>query len=146
MKNFFKKSRSNKGFSLVELIVVIAIMAIIAGVSIPIYNVYIDKAEKGNDVALVGDVIKALEIGANSGEFVPSNSLNVSEITYPVGFVVLTKDGIKVLTSGTSVTKDDSPCDLETAMVKKITSKSVTKSCLLSEKGIDHIYIPLIYF
>ena len=35
----------NKGFSLVELIVVIAIMAIIAGVAIPVYTHYIDDAE-----------------------------------------------------------------------------------------------------
>ena len=37
--------KSNKGFSLVELIVVIAIMAIIAGVAIPVYTTYINKAE-----------------------------------------------------------------------------------------------------
>lgn len=111
MKNFFKKSHSNKGFSLVELIVVIAIMAIIAGVSIPIYNVYIDKSEKGNDVSLVGDVIKAIEIGVNSAQFVPSNSVQISATTYPVGFVLLTNEGIKVLTSGTQVIKDDRACE-----------------------------------
>ena len=130
MKNFFKKSRSNKGFSLVELIVVIAIMAIIAGVSIPIYNVYIDKAEKGNDVALVGDVIKALEIGVNSAQFVPSNSIQISATTYPVGFVVLTNGGIKVLTSGTQVITDDRQCVYET--IENVTVKTphtYTASC-----------------
>ena len=35
----------NKGFSLVELIVVIAIMAILVGVAVPVYTSYIDKAE-----------------------------------------------------------------------------------------------------
>ena len=38
--------KSNKGFSLVELIVVIAIMAIIAGVAIPVYTTYINNAEE----------------------------------------------------------------------------------------------------
>ena len=37
--------KSNKGISLVELIVVIAIMAIIAGVAIPVYTTYIKNAE-----------------------------------------------------------------------------------------------------
>ena len=35
----------NKGFSLVELIVVIAIMAILVGVAVPVYTSYIEKAE-----------------------------------------------------------------------------------------------------
>lgn len=35
----------NKGFSLVELIVVIAIMAILVGVAVPVYTSYIQKAE-----------------------------------------------------------------------------------------------------
>ena len=54
--------KSNKGFSLVELIVVIAIMAIIAGVAIPVYSMYIDKANKAADKQLVSDVEKALSL------------------------------------------------------------------------------------
>lgn len=37
--------KNNSGFSLVELIVVIAIMAILAGVAVPTYSKYITKAK-----------------------------------------------------------------------------------------------------
>ena len=37
--------KSNGGFTLVELIVVIAILAILAGVAIPAYTGYIEKAQ-----------------------------------------------------------------------------------------------------
>lgn len=56
--------KSNKGFSLVELIVVIAIMAIIAGVAIPVYTNYIDKA---ND-AVVDNLVAEAEYAAELAE------------------------------------------------------------------------------
>lgn len=52
--------KTNKGFSLVELIVVIAIMAIIAGVAIPVYTTYIDKTNKAADEQLFADIQDAL--------------------------------------------------------------------------------------
>ena len=45
--------KSKKGFTLVELIVVIAILAILAGVAIPVYNGYIKRA---NDAAVVAEL------------------------------------------------------------------------------------------
>ena len=52
--------KSNKGFSLVELVVVIGLKAIIAGVAIPVYNGYIDKANKAVDERLLENIEQAL--------------------------------------------------------------------------------------
>lgn len=52
----------NKGFSLVELIVVIAIMAILVGVAVPVYSSYIEKTQKAKDQQLVDEVAHALQV------------------------------------------------------------------------------------
>lgn len=54
----------NKGFSLVELIVVIAIMAVLAGVAVPVYSAYTESAKKGVDEDYVAEIYHAGEIKA----------------------------------------------------------------------------------
>ena len=52
--------RKNKGFSLVELIIVIAIMAILVGVMAPQLIKYIEKSKVSSDTQLAGTVQTAL--------------------------------------------------------------------------------------
>ena len=58
-KRFFTLSAKHEGFTLVELIVVIAILAILAGVAIPAYSGYIKKSQEAADNTLLSAVNRA---------------------------------------------------------------------------------------
>ncbi len=59
-----KKSKSNKGFTLVELIIVVAIIAVLAAVLAPQYLQYVERARQSNDLQIATNLIKAATIAA----------------------------------------------------------------------------------
>jgi len=76
----------NKGFSLVELIVVIAIMAILVGVAVPVYTGYISKAEEGVEKQYLGELTQAIntvyiDFKANGGDIPETLKLDGGNLT-----------------------------------------------------------------
>lgn len=59
-----EKKMNNKGFSLVELIIVVAIMAVLIGVLAPAYLQYVEKSKKTSDCTALGSAMDAMEICA----------------------------------------------------------------------------------
>ncbi|MBR1815755.1 MAG: type II secretion system protein [Lachnospiraceae bacterium] len=101
------KKMNNKGFSLVELIIVIAIMAILAGAIAPALIRYIDKSRRSNDVSAAKTIKTAVETAmANENTY----ELLTTGATNTVGFEgdtastsyngMLTVDGGGVTTAG----------------------------------------------
>ena len=56
------KKMNNKGFSLVELIIVIAIMAVLMGVLAPQFIKYVESSRKQKDLSAMGEVANAAQI------------------------------------------------------------------------------------
>lgn len=57
-----EKKMNNKGFSLVELIIVVAIMAVLIGVLAPTYLKYVESSKRTSDCTSVGSILDACEV------------------------------------------------------------------------------------
>lgn len=125
-----KKKSNNKGFSLVELIVVIAIMAVLVAVLAPQFTKYIDQSRKSNDAATVAGIVTAAQVG------IADTTNGVQPATYT----------IKVTTTGTQITasNDVSTTELEKAISEACGELNKIK-CTAKAWEKDGITIELIY-
>lgn len=59
-----ERKLNNSGFSLVELIIVIAIMAVLVGVAAPTYIKYVERSRESLDIQNIDSIVTALKIYA----------------------------------------------------------------------------------
>ena len=69
MFKFLKdRKKDNKGFTLVELVIVVAILAILVGLLAPQYTKYVERSRKAADVSNMDEMIKAIQVYAADGD------------------------------------------------------------------------------
>lgn len=92
-----KKKMDNKGFSLVELIIVIAIMVILVAVLAPQYLRYVEKSRVSSDTQTAVELINVLQVLASD----PEVNLTVDTATPPTKYVATgTTTGPVTISSG----------------------------------------------
>ncbi len=96
--------KNNKGFSLVELIIVIAIMAVLIGVLAPQYLRYVEKSKKQADLSAVGQIFDAAKVACSDPEL--QKALSDMGSGDKVAKIAIVKDGYTCTSVPTAVVTD----------------------------------------
>lgn len=80
-----KLKKNNKGFTLVELIVVIAIIGVLAAVLVPQYIQYVEKSRIGVDESYLSEIAHVAELTAASSEAVNGVACTITVV--PAGTI-----------------------------------------------------------
>ena len=137
MKSLFKKIRGNKkGFTLAELLVVVAIVGILVAISIPVFTAQLSKARKATNLAN----LRAAKAAAVA-EYLTSESEGTKNYNYDISTGKATVTDNKVATTERKL--DDSDTSSGTAVdgSDKYTKFSVTVTTTTNGTGDNTVLV-----
>lgn len=117
MFKLLNKKKNNKGFTLVELVIAIAILAILVGLLAPQYTKYVEKSRKAADASNMDELVKVVKVYAGDTD----SELPKGDYTITIGAADATTTGIS----------DNAPTGLTTELNKAVpdwSTKLTTKS------------------
>lgn len=131
LKRFRDKKKDNKGFTLVELVVVVAILAILVGLLAPQYTKYVERAKQSADANALENMVRAVELEATDP---------VSKLEPGTYVIQMTKTADVTVTDKASPANTDNKTAIETAIKNALGDKALStkvKSKTWSEDGIS---------
>ena len=115
-------NRSKRGFTLAELLIVVAIIAVLVGVAIPVFNSQLEKSRESTDIANLRNAMSIASVMLNSGDVADDTVLYYNPKTSSL------EDGRNITISygkGTSATTKESGTVLYKAGTAEYTTDTV---------------------
>ena len=119
-----KKEMNNKGFSLVELIVVIAIMAVLVGILAPQFLKYVEKSRLQKDNTAISEIANAAKTACAEEDVLDAMGSTAAKLT----LTTLTGSGQGYKISGITPTELQKEMQNTLGAEVKISSKTYTNA------------------
>ena len=119
-----KKEMNNKGFSLVELIVVIAIMAVLVGILAPQFLKYVEKSRLQKDNTAISEIANAAKTACAEEDVLDAMGSTAAKLT----LTTLTGSGQGYKISGVTLPALEKEMENTLGAEVKISSKTYTNA------------------
>jgi type IV pilus assembly protein PilA len=120
--------KDNKGFSLVELIIVIAIMAVLVGVLAPQFIKYVEQSRRSRDIQTAQEIRESVLAGIADGKITGAGTQSIGATGLEVG----PNSPCDTISTDAVLTASGSPCKGDTFQV---TWDAVDGTCTVGLTG-----------